>query len=87
MKRLPGASGERMSPNFHRVLSWSAMTRPRVLPFAAAVTRGLTEGGADVIDIGLCGTEEVYFQTFHRADQVACRWRHHGYRPAQIDGL
>ncbi len=35
---------------------------------AAAVTRGLTEGGADVIDIGLCGTEEVYFQTFHRAD-------------------
>lgn len=34
---------------------------------AVAVTRGLTEGGADVIDIGLCGTEEVYFQTFHRA--------------------
>lgn len=34
---------------------------------AAAVTRGLIEGGADVIDIGLCGTEEVYFHTFHRA--------------------
>lgn len=28
--------------------------------------RGLNDGGADVIDIGLCGTEEVYFQTFHR---------------------
>lgn len=33
---------------------------------AAAVRRGLTEAGVDVIDIGLCGTEEVYFQTFHR---------------------
>jgi len=33
---------------------------------ACALTEGLTEGGADVIDIGLCGTEEVYFQTFHR---------------------
>jgi len=33
---------------------------------AAAVTRGLNDGGAAVIDIGLCGTEEVYFQTAHR---------------------
>ncbi len=33
---------------------------------AAALTRGLNEGGAGVIDIGLCGTEEVYFQTAHR---------------------
>jgi len=32
---------------------------------SAALTRGLTEGGADVYDIGLCGTEEVYFATFH----------------------
>jgi len=32
---------------------------------AAALTRGLNEGGADVIDIGLCGTEEVYFATDH----------------------
>jgi phosphomannomutase/phosphoglucomutase len=36
---------------------------------AAAVARGLNDGGRDVIDIGLCGTEEVYFQTAHR--QVA----------------
>ena len=35
----------------------------------AALSRGLTEGGADVLDIGLCGTEEVYFATFYsRAD-------------------
>jgi phosphomannomutase len=30
-----------------------------------ALTRGLTEAGVDVIDIGLCGTEEVYFATWH----------------------
>jgi phosphomannomutase len=30
-----------------------------------ALCRGLTEGGADVIDIGICGTEGVYFATFH----------------------
>ena len=33
---------------------------------AGALMRGLNDGGADVIDIGLCGTEEVYFNTFHR---------------------
>lgn len=32
---------------------------------AAALTRGLTEGGADVLDLGLSGTEEVYFATPH----------------------
>jgi len=31
---------------------------------AEALTRGLTEGGADVDDIGVCGTEGVYFATF-----------------------
>ncbi|AUH65341.1 phosphohexomutase domain-containing protein [Paracoccus zhejiangensis] len=30
---------------------------------AAALIRGLTEGGADVLDLGLAGTEEVYFAT------------------------
>ncbi|NII56409.1 phosphomannomutase [Luteibacter sp. SG786] len=34
--------------------------------FAAAIARGLNDEGRDVVDIGLCGTEEVYFQTFHR---------------------
>ncbi len=32
---------------------------------AAALAQGLREGGADVADIGLCGTEEVYFATAH----------------------
>jgi len=31
----------------------------------AALIDGLRAGGADVIDIGLCGTEEVYFATDH----------------------
>ncbi|MDR0183629.1 phosphomannomutase [Lysobacter arvi] len=30
-----------------------------------ALAEGLNAAGRDVIDIGLCGTEEVYFQTFH----------------------
>ena len=29
-----------------------------------ALSRGLNDGGADVFDIGLCGTEEVYYATF-----------------------
>jgi hypothetical protein len=33
--------------------------------FAAAVCAGLTDAGVNVVDIGLCGTEEVYFATFH----------------------
>ncbi len=32
--------------------------------FAQALTRGLVESGVDVVDIGLCGTEGVYFATF-----------------------
>jgi phosphomannomutase len=32
--------------------------------FCDALTRGLNEGGANVYNIGLCGTEEVYFATF-----------------------
>ena len=31
----------------------------------AALTEGLTDGGADVINIGRCGTEEIYFATSH----------------------
>ena len=34
--------------------------------FAQAITRGLNDEGRDAIDIGLGGTEETYFHTFHR---------------------
>jgi len=33
--------------------------------FAEAVREGLMESGVDVVDIGRCGTEQVYFATFH----------------------
>lgn len=36
-------------------------------PLQAALSEGLRDGGSDVIDIGLCGTEEVYFATDHYA--------------------
>src|SRR6187455_3754883 len=32
--------------------------------FASELIRGLTDAGVDVLDIGLCGTEGVYFATF-----------------------
>ena len=32
---------------------------------AEALSCGLMDGGAEVYDIGLCGTEHVYFATFH----------------------
>ncbi|MHB8709828.1 MAG: phosphohexomutase domain-containing protein [Desulfuromonadales bacterium] len=42
--------------------------RPTSPELAAALMRGLLDGGAEVLDIGLCGTEEVYFATsFARA--------------------
>jgi len=39
--------------------------RPTSPELAAALTKGLRDEGVDVIDIGLCGTEEVYFATSH----------------------
>ena len=33
--------------------------------FAEAVREGLMDSGVDVVDIGRCGTEQVYFATFH----------------------
>jgi phosphomannomutase len=32
---------------------------------SSALVEGLLDAGADVLDIGLCGTEEVYFATWH----------------------
>jgi len=31
----------------------------------AALTRGLMDSGVDVLDLGICGTEQVYFAAFH----------------------
>ena len=37
------------------------LTSPEI---SAAVIQGLTDAGVDVVDIGICGTEMVYFATF-----------------------
>ena len=34
-------------------------------PLKQALARGLMDSGADVIDIGMAGTEEIYFAAFH----------------------
>ncbi len=39
--------------------------RPSSRAIADAAIAGLRDGGADVYDIGLCGTEMMYFATFH----------------------
>lgn len=31
-----------------------------------SLTKGLTDSGVDVYDIGMCGTEQIYFATFHK---------------------
>jgi phosphomannomutase len=35
------------------------------LELTRALTAGLNEAGVEVLELGLCGTEEVYFATFH----------------------
>ncbi|HEY8417593.1 MAG TPA: phosphomannomutase CpsG [Limnochordales bacterium] len=39
--------------------------RPSGEGLVRALTEGLTDAGVDVIDIGMVGTEQVYFATFH----------------------
>jgi phosphomannomutase len=39
--------------------------RPTSPTLAAAICEGLQDEGVNVIDLGLCGTEEVYFATSH----------------------
>jgi phosphomannomutase len=39
--------------------------RASSVPLAGAVAEGLLAAGVEVLDIGLCGTEEVYFATTH----------------------
>lgn len=40
--------------------------RPTSRALTQALSEGLTSGGCDVFDIGLCGTEEIYHATFSK---------------------
>ncbi len=46
------------------MLRWAATSASPAPSLAEALARGLTDSGVDVVDIGLCGTEGVYFATF-----------------------
>ncbi len=60
--------------------------RPTSPALTSALVKGLTEGGADVLDIGLCGTEEVYFATSHaKADGGIMVTASHN--PADYNGM
>lgn len=39
------------------------------IDLADALIKGLTDSGVDIINIGLCGTEEVYFHTFAKENE------------------
>jgi len=55
-------------------------------PLTDALMRGLTDSGCSVIDIGLCGTEQVYFSTFHlKADGGIMVTASHN--PADYNGM
>jgi phosphomannomutase len=74
--RMPGELNEDVARRIGR--AYAQVIRPgRVIVgrdirlssdgLAAALSEGLNAGGANVLDIGLCGTEEVYFATFDQA--------------------
>ena len=72
--RLP----DELNPDLARRIGWAyaAVIQPGSVvigrdvrlsspALAAALAAGLNEAGVDVLDIGLCGTEMVYFATSH----------------------
>ena len=72
--RLPDELNETLAWRIGR--AYAALLKPRQVAvghdvrlsspaLSAAVTEGLLDGGVDVLDIGLCGTEEIYFAAFH----------------------
>jgi phosphomannomutase len=70
--RLPDELNEELAERIGRACAEFLKPRQMVVGYdirlsspalARAVTKGLLEAGTDVIDIGLCGTEEVYYAT------------------------
>ena len=60
--RIGRATAEYLTPKTVVVGGDIRLSTPEL---KAALSDGLRSGGVDVIDIGLCGTEEVYFATSH----------------------
>ena len=82
-ERIGRACGEFLKPRKMVVGHDIRLSSPAL---AAAVSKGLLESGAEVIDIGLCGTEEVYFATSHlKADGGIMVTASHN--PADYNGM
>lgn len=67
---LDAEVARRIGSAFARVLGTKNVVvghdaRPSSPALSSALIEGLTTAGANVLDIGLCGTEEVYFATGH----------------------
>ncbi|MBO8141821.1 MAG: phosphomannomutase [Firmicutes bacterium] len=60
--RIGRAYAEVISP---RRVAVGRDVRPSGELLVEALSRGLADGGVDVLDIGVVGTEQVYFATFH----------------------
>ena len=60
--RIGRATAQYLQPG---VMVVGGDTRLSTHELKAALSDGLRAGGAEVIDIGLCGTEEVYYATSH----------------------
>ena len=60
--RIGRAYGQYLSPKTVVVGGDARLTSE---PLKMALAKGLMDAGTDVLDIGLSGTEEVYFATFH----------------------
>jgi phosphomannomutase len=82
-ERIGRACGEFLQPRKMVVGHDIRLSSPTL---AAAVSKGLLESGTEVIDIGLCGTEEVYFATSHlKADGGIMVTASHN--PADYNGM
>jgi phosphomannomutase len=62
--RAAGLGHEGRRPGDRIVVAVGRDVRESSPMLAGALVRGLCRGGADVLDIGLCGTEMIYFATF-----------------------
>lgn len=60
--RIGRAYAEHLHP---RVVAVGRDVRLSSASLTTALAKGLMAGGSRVMDIGLCGTEEIYFATFH----------------------
>ena len=88
---LTPENAERVGRAFAEVLSAKRVVigrdvRPSSTALAQAVAKGLVAAGVEVLDLGLCGTEEVYFAVSHlSADGGICVTASHN--PMDYNGM